>query len=152
MNITSDAKKTVKNLAQQAAKQIVNEPFEILKQGGKQIVGNEENTNQKVQPLDALDSENLQNNQVSTDTKAQMEAQGRRQLQAFENELKEIRIKNEQQEKILEQSEQVAKSQGAQTQKPLVEPISKQGRKMIGTPGHVKKQQIHVENLQPPSG
>ena len=173
----NDVTKTVKNLAQQAAKQAIQEPLEILKGAGKQIVGAE--TQDITQNENVSEEPGKSQKSSSSQEAAKLEAQGARQLQALEAELKDIskhdvfsdiqaKISNgeyvplqdypelsyEQREVFKAQAEAMKerKMMGEKRQTPLVEPPPKKGRQIAGMPGHVQKQQTHVERVQPPSG
>ncbi len=148
----NDVKKTTQTLAQQAAKQIAQEPIEILKQGGQQLTGNETQENIPQGQNIPASTENIPT--TNPQEKAKLEAQGKRQIQALEAELKDIKVKNIQKEQAIERQEQIAKSQTAQDKKPLVEPPNKKGRQLAGSPGpktSVQRQQTHVEKILPPS-
>ncbi len=146
--IASDTTKTAKNLAKQVAKQIAQEPTEILRQAKEEVFGEENISEPAAEKTPGQP-------QVTEGEKAKIMAQGQRQLQALENELKEIRGEKEQGKVAAAQQEQAAKVQEAEVQKPVVEPVTKQGRRMAGAPGpktQAQRQQTHVEKILPTSG
>lgn len=134
-------KQQIKNIAKQAAKQIVQEPLEILKKAGEQVVGapSVENKPQQSQIEKPVTPQEVQ----------KKHAKARSLYTALENELKEIRAR-EAQKKQLEQQPQPAKPQ----EKPLVEPPTKRSRRLFGfgQKAQAEKQKTRVEKPLPPSG
>lgn len=143
--VVSDASKKAKILAQQVAKQVAREPLEILKQAGEQVAGAE-----TPEPAGSDANQPTGKPEVTVDQKAKIEEQGKRQLTALEAEIKDIRTKEEQRKAVVSQQEQTVQVQESQAPKPLVEPATKQGRRMVGMPGpktQAQRQQTHVEKL-----
>lgn len=169
------AAQTTKTLAQKIAKQMAQEPLELLKSARSQVTGQEfEN-----------ESNTLNEEQVKAQHEqalAEDNAKSSRLMAAFERELEDIRkqeLLKELQKKISEgieipledypelslehkqvllaQMEAVkARNQQAIQQKSneIVEPASKKGRKLFnfGKKTAVKREQTHVEKVVPPSG
>lgn len=94
MNPAKQAAKTTQDIAQTIAKQIVQEPIEILKDAGAQVVGIDTS-----KPQDNLASERLNgqtpSGQPNDETSAQQKLKGQtfaqRRMQALQNEINDIR-------------------------------------------------------------
>jgi len=91
MNTAKQASRSARDLAQKIARQMAQEPLEILKDAGAQVAGNEQSANrQEVGPLDSKNSEGrtqtLQNQQ-----KLQDKMKSIRRMEALNQELKDIR-------------------------------------------------------------
>jgi len=126
-------KQQLKNIAQQFARQVVQEPTEILKEVGEQVTGEMPPANEPQQKAkEPITQQEVQRKH----TKA------RSLYTALQNELKEIRVRKAQDT----QAEQQAQPQ--KEEKTLVEPATKRSRKLFGfgQKAQAKKQQIHVEN------
>lgn len=151
--LVNDTKKSAKNLAQQVARQIAQEPLEILKAAGTQTLGTPEvNPNKVKQPQSAP-------KQSATSApdgayKEKIKQRDTRLLGALEQEIKEIRMQKEQNEQRVEMAEQQQKQQAAQQAAqneapPIVS--SKPGRKMgatgpQGQKATAERQQKRVES------
>ncbi len=151
--LINDTKKSAKNLAQQVARQIAQEPLEILKAAGTQTLGTPEaspnsqrqQSNSSKQPGVAVPDGAYKEKVKQRDT---------RLLGALEQEIKEIRMQNEQKEQQVEMAEQQQKQQLAQQAAqneslPIIS--SKPGRKMgaMGPQGQkatAERQQKRVES------
>lgn len=171
---------SAKTLAQQTAKQIVREPWEILGGAGKQVTGVE----QSIQPNSSLGQHpSAENLSVSDEARFQEQdkAQSVRRIEALDRELQEIerqRVFNELQRKIqggqevylnditelsYEQKDvlraqietiKVQKSQ-IQNNGPVQEPASKPSRRFAfgkGAKAQALKEQTKTERPLPPSG
>lgn len=157
--ILNDTKKTVKDMAKQAAKQVVSEPFEILKKAGEQVAGIENNEN-------SLDKENqqlpLEQNGASQGEqilKQKLEVQGQRQIQALETEIKDIQKEKEVEKEKGKITEEQQKQARVQEKPSLIEPSSKQSRNIFAgmkkkTSGFlgVQRQQRQTETAKSPTG
>jgi hypothetical protein len=143
-NITNSAKQQAVNLAKQIAKDISNEPGEILKDTSEQLTGIEQKPSAPTQ---------MEQEQTLEVDKQQMEAQGKRQLMALENEIKDIQVQKEREKVQLENQEIQQKQYEAQVdnQNTVIQPSSKQGRK-FGMGHKVKQQQTRIEKPLPPTG
>ncbi len=144
--LASDTTKSGKNLAKRIAKQVVREPIEILKQVEKQTIGIATPAQEeKPQP---------QEKEITSNEKAKIEAQGQRQVQALEKELKDIQVLKVQKGQAEIQEKVVAEKKKEEEKKPVVEPASKPGRRLFGfgQKAQAQKQQTHVEKILPPSG
>ncbi|MFH1971140.1 MAG: hypothetical protein ABIJ05_02020 [Patescibacteria group bacterium] len=160
--LKSDPVKQGKNLAQQIAKQIAKEPFEIAKSALKQVSGLETSDGNKEVEIKQNENQNVpqENDQL---LEQQKKAQGQRQLQALENEMKEIVEKKKmekQQEDFIEKQEDVLKEEEKENS-PLLIPTSKKprnifaglGRKPKKTSGlQAERQKTRVERVMPPAG
>jgi hypothetical protein len=145
--IPTQVKKSSKQLVQDMARKVAQEPSEILKQAKEEVLGTPE-------PEEEGGEKMPSESQVTEQQKEQIKAQGARQLQALENELKEIRLRKAQ-EKMVASQEEATEAQGREEEGPLVEPTPKKGRKLMGTPGprlQVQREKTHVERIRPTSG
>lgn len=136
MNTAKTAKTAAKQIAQ-------NEPWEILKEAGRQVAGVE----QKQEP------EIPQEQIVGTDIERD-KIRSQRLMQAFQAELDDIK-KKKQQEKVLKlQQEQMVQEQQKNVASPLIEPAAKKGRRLFnfGKKTQMQRQQTQTERPLPPSG
>lgn len=147
---------TPKQHAQQAARQILQEPIEILKSAGKQVVGGEY-TNQG----EAQAPGGQQVGQRELEEKRRKEtARVQSHTQAFQQELAEIRQLQEQGERekielrMREEQEKKQKEQQKREQNPLIEPVAKVKRGILGAAGAalgIKRKQRSTELAKTPS-
>lgn len=157
----SDPANQGKKLAQQIIKQMAQEPVEIAKQALGQVSGLESNPNPSVQDNQEQNSQNSQNLQNEKLMEQKSIAQGQRQIQALENELKEITEKK----KMEKKKEEIIKSQKEESEKeskpPLVIPSSKKTRNIFAVFGRkpkqgsalqAERQKTRVERIMPPTG
>lgn len=180
-NTAKQAGQSAKNLAQQIAKQMAQEPLEVFKDAGAQITGNEQDLNrQEVRPLDSNtegQTQTLQNQQKLQDNMKSV-----RRMEALNQELKDIHKQDlfaDLQEKIsqgedvpipdytelsMEQRQVlIAQKEAYQNQKSKIKdqnnlteaPVihSKPSRRFgAGQKAEAEKQQTRVEKPVPPSG
>lgn len=136
----------VKNLAQTIAKQIAQEPWEILKQAGRQVTesGPAENP-QEV-------SQQSEENESLLSERDKIRAQ--RLMQALQTELDEIKKKKKQEKILKAQQEQAIREEEKKLAPPLVEPAVKKGRRLFsfGKKTQMQRQQTQTERPLPPSG
>ncbi len=134
--IKSDTAKSAKSLAQQAARQVAREPFEILKQAGRQVVGGEVPQTQSSEP-------------VNPELREKIKEKDTRLIEALEKEIEDIKA----QKKLAEQK-RVEKAPPQETPKPLVEPSTKRSRRLFsfGPKTQAERQKTRVEKPLPPSG
>jgi hypothetical protein len=136
--IASDTKKSGKSLAQKIARQVAQEPFEILKEAGREVTGTQE-------PTRAEDTHSQEEIKLR---EAKDKAQSKRQIDALAKELKDIQTISEQkaQEKAAPEPEKAVK--------PVVEPTTKRSRRFlgIGPKTQAERQKTRVEKILPPSG
>lgn len=148
-NIASDAVKTAKQQARQIAGQMAQEPVEIAKTAGENIVGVENSQQQENKP-----NEPSAEKPPTPEEKIQMENKRRNMMQALENELKEIRNKNEvkkEEEKQEEINTKKLEEQKGTEDAPLIS--SKPSRKIgAGIKGHLQRLTKGTEIRIPPSG
>lgn len=143
--IASDTTKSGKNLAKQIAKQVAREPVEILKQAQEQTIGTAAPPQEeKPQP---------QEKEITPNEKAKIEAQGQRQIQALEKELKDIQVLKANEKQVTVQKP-LAGEKKEEEKKPVVEPATRPSRRLFGfgPKAQAQKQQTHVEKILPPSG
>lgn len=138
--ITSSAKQQAVDLAKQIAKDISNEPGEILKDTREQLTG--------IEPQVAPPAETPQ---ISEEEKQSMQIQSQRQIQALENEIKDIQIQKERQEVMEERQEEAHQIEEQRAEVPMMQSSSKPGRRM-GMMGKAKQQQTRIEKPLPPTG
>ena len=145
--VISNVKKQTSDLAKRAARQILQEPLEILKSTPSQISGTERR-------LPNVSTRAQENVQITQQEKAKLQVQGQRQLEALETELKEIQRQKEYNERVVEQQEEMQKAQSAAIEKPLSEPAPKHSRRLFsfGKKAQAEKQKTRVERPLPPSG
>lgn len=165
---------TTKNLAQQIAKQVAQEPFEILKTATGQLVGSE-----RAQEND-MQSEPVKRHEVD-DNKLQADRlRSARQVEALNREIvdikkqdlfkdlqkkiadgEEIYIENypelsSEQKDVLRALVEVAKNREVRQsgKDEFTEPAAKKGRQLFnfGKKTAMKREQTHVEKPVPPSG
>lgn len=145
----------VKNLAQQVVKQMVQEPWEILKQAGHQVVAGEQvRIPDTRQELGQEGTVAQQENEKPLAERDRIRSQ--RLIQALQSELTEIKKVKEQKKLLQTQQEKIAQEQKEQTFQSLVEPVTKPSRKFkffgTGRKSQVERQQTRVERPLPPSG
>jgi len=135
------------NLAQQAMRQVAQEPWEVLKSGASQVAGKEKLIPQPVQQ-GVSQTQTPTVSEVET-LKRQDEVRSREQHEKLEREIKEISERNRQANigRLAPQA-QVESPSGQET-KPLKEPFLKRSRRLFGPKAEVKKKQTRVENLPP---
>lgn len=139
MNTANTAKTVAKQIAQ-------NEPWEILKEAGRQVTGVEERQEPEI-PREQIVSTDIERDKIRS----------QRLMQAFQAELDDIK-KKKQQEKILKlQQEQIAEEQKANAKNAndkLIEPAAKKGRRLFnfGKKTQMQRQQTQTERPLPPSG
>lgn len=169
---------TTKSLAQKIAKQMAQEPLELLKSARSQVTGEQEPRQQDSQP--ARPNDEVMHEQL----KAQDVAKSSRLIEAYQRELEDVRKQNllkDLQKRIAEGEEipledypelslehkQVLKAQmeavrirmlnaqNSNAKSSFIEVVSKKGRQMMRAMGKktaMKREQTHVEKPVPPSG
>ncbi len=132
-----------KNLAQTIAKQIAQEPWEILKQAEGQITG-VEGVQQQEAPIQ----------QEINDSSERDKVRSQRLMQALQTELDEIKKKKQQEKALKVHQEETAQEQQKNTRPQLVEPASRKGRQLFnfGKKTQMQRQQTQTERPIPPSG
>lgn len=170
----------VKQVIKKSAKQIGEEPLELLRTAAKQVTGVENLPNANAGPEQPKTNADPEIPQDETKYKQQVAEQDGRHLQALESELKDIRrqklfnelmkriqagegvpleefseLSYEQKDVLKAQMEAFKKQQTMQSNQSsgIPMPSSKQGRKMGGgQKGAAKKEETRVEKPVPPSG
>lgn len=159
-----------KTTAQKIAKQIAQEPLELLRTASDQVSGNQiprQEEGQKEQKGESFQTELQDKSKASR----LMEAYQRelidirredlfKDLQRRISQGEEIPLENyvelsiEQKQVLKAQMEAVKNKPLAINHQPLVEPAAKKGRRLFnfGKKTEVKRQQTRVENIVPPSG
>lgn len=177
----SNTAQTTKALAQKIAKQMAQEPLELLKSARNQVTGQEySESQQQEQQYDPDQQAKIQHEQA----KAQDNAKSSRLIEAFQRELEDVRKQNllkKLQQEIAEgkvipledypelslEHKQVLKAQmeavamrmanakKENAKSGIIEVVAKKGRQMMGAMGKktaMKREQTHVEKPVPPSG
>lgn len=152
--IVSDTKKSAKAIAQQIARQVAQEPTEILKTAGRQVIGTPEVAKYPETQQPASETS------PSPDLKAHAEKtkhKDTRLLQALEQEITEIRMKNKQEEDQVRMAEEQQRQQVATSQQKDVLPVisSKRSRRFgmgKGQKAAAEREQVKTEKPVPPSG
>lgn len=143
--LKSDTAKSTKNLAKQAAKQIAQEPFEILKQAGKQVVGGE--TLKYPTPQEVPQTQSPGG--VTPELREKIKEKDTRLIEALEKEIEDIKV-----QKKMEEQKGVEKAPPQEAPKPLVEPLTRRSRKLFsfGPKAQAERQKTRVEKPLPPTG
>ena len=149
-------------MTKQALKQVVAEPFEILKTAKDQVAGSEKQENfSQEENSNVYQQENPKSVEEQV-LKQKLEAQGQRQIRALEEEIKVIQDiqGNKKIENIV--AEEKKKQAAAKGKPPLVEPTTKQSRNILAFIGRltkkalgllgVKRQQRQTETAKSPTG
>lgn len=134
----------MKKVVTQVARQIAQEPIEILKQGGKQIEGAETLRTQAPQ-----EAPNQSSEQTNKQPEQKIKEKDTRLIEALEKEIEDIRAQKKMQE-------QKAKGElpPPEAPEPLVEPSTKRSRRLFsfGRKTQAERQKTRVEKPLPPSG
>ncbi len=175
--LAQDTTKSAKALAQQIARQMAQEPLEVLKTAKEQTTGIESQKDSEV----TQNAPQEQQKQVTEQQKLQDKLKAERRMEALNRELDDIRhgdlfkelqekisqgqevmlgeyseLSREQKEVLNAQMEAVRfqKQQAAyaESRKGFQMPVSKRGRQMTGQKQEAEKQQTRVEKPVPPSG
>jgi hypothetical protein len=176
-NNAKQAGQTTRDLAVKIAKQMAQEPLEVLKTAGEQVAGKEFSEQSERQPSNQADD---QNKLLEQQTKLQDMTKSGRRVEALQREVEDIRKQNifkdllakinqgievpledypelsaEQKQVLSAQTEavRVQMVNKQMTNDKLITPISKRGRRFgAGQKQEAEKQQTHVEKPVPPSG
>ena len=146
--ITSDVGKTSKNIAARAARQIVAEPFEMLKTAGKQVAAPE---------LDRTYTPDSKPNPaptISSQDKRQIQERDTRLITALEQELSDITKQKEQQERQKAEEERLNKIRLDEKAKSAPQVSSKRSRRLLGFGPKAKAESLktRIEKPLPPTG
>jgi hypothetical protein len=178
MNTAKQAGQSAKNLAQQIAKQIAQEPLEVFKDVGTQITGVEQSKPQENYSQNSNFEDQLKINHHQN--KLQDKAKSGRRMEALTQELKDIHkqdlfadlqrkisqgievpisdyteLSMEQRQVLMAQLEavKIQKSRISNQNSGVIESHSKRGRRFgAGQKQEAEKQQTRVEKPVPPSG
>jgi hypothetical protein len=145
--VFSKVKGQTTGLAKRVVRQIVAEPFEVLKKAPEQIAGMEK------APQEILTAPEKQAT-ITPEEKAKIEAQGNRQLKALEAEIKDIQKLQKQKEAARAQEGQSPEPQELAQKRMLKEPPTKRSRRLFhfGKKAQAEKQKTRIEKPLPPSG
>ncbi len=128
--IFKQAGKTTADIARQAARQVVREPYELLKSGSSQVLKNENKP-----PLDPVSQTSDKIPELTPEEIAKKEKAERDRLKELEEELRRMRGKREEKEEAWGKDvEEKLKAQTPQPEaaQPALEPTTKPKRGMIG--------------------
>lgn len=173
--LAQDTTKSAKVLAQQIAKQITEEPVEILKNVKEQTIESETARQQ-----DSQTAGHPEESKTQTDQKSELDKlKSVRRIEALNREISDIQkqdlfkdlqkrisggeevpledypeLSMEQKQVLKAQMEAVKNQRIANSEQPLIEPQTHKGRQLFnfGKKTEVKRQQTHVEKIVPPSG
>jgi hypothetical protein len=152
--LAGDTTQSAKNLAKTIAKQIAREPWEILKQGGRQIAGTEQVQRQEDLGQQGVDNSFNESQELHTERDR---VRSQRLMQALQTELDEIKKKKEQEKLAQKQHEDMTQQENKDNPQPLIEVSSRPSRKFgnlfgRGKKSQVQRQQTQTERPLPPSG
>lgn len=148
------AKQQAQDIAKKVAKQIAQEPVEILKNAGKQVIGIPEvaQNNEPQRPVSEAPAS-------PQDMKAHAEKtkhKDTRLLQALDQEIEEIRIKEKQEEEQVKVVEEQQKQQASAQQNEALPVISSKRSRRFGMgkgqKAAAEREQVKTERRMPPSG
>ena len=130
----------MKKAIKQVARQIAQEPLEILRQAGNQVA-----------PLPTPEAPRVSPGVLPLEEKKRIQARDTRLIQALEEEIKDIRKQKEMEEAKRIQEEEPQKPE---EQKPLPSVPTKPSRRLFafGAKAQAEKQKTRVEKPLPPSG
>lgn len=150
--LANDTTKSAKNLAQTIAKQIAQEPWEILKQGGRQVIGTEQPQTQEGLGQEDISGGSFEENQKLVSERDKVRSQ--RLMQALQAELDEIKKKRQQEKITKEEQERLTEEERKKAKQPLIEPSVRKGRQLFnfGKKTQMQRQQTQTERPLPPSG
>ncbi|OGM15310.1 hypothetical protein A2V56_03630 [Candidatus Woesebacteria bacterium RBG_19FT_COMBO_42_9] len=151
MNIKSGVAKTAQQIAQQAAKQVVQEPFEMAKSAAKQVgaveaVKSTSPQYQAPQVPRATEAEirNLHEKDKSVSTS---------RYQSLQKEIQAIAIQKKERERQAKELEETQKMMKKDASRPLVEPVTKTSRNPLkGMAKKLSDLGKRAEIRMPPSG
>lgn len=176
--LAQNTAKSSKNLAKAIAKQIAQEPAEILKTAREQVL-REETSSQNLSQGSGVETD--QRKKLEEQEKISDKLRSQRHVEALNRELADIKRQNLfkdlqkrigegeevpledypelslEQRQVLTAQMQAVREQKTNMQKPqenLAEPAAKKGRKLFnfGKKTAMKREQTHVEKPVPPSG
>ena len=150
--IGSDVFGSTKKITKQAVKQVVGEPFEMLKTAGKQVSGIESAT----APIRQEPQEESRPKEENTSlSEEKINAKSNSLLEALEKEMEDIRKQKEfEEEKKLkeeEMREQVIEAEEKDKPAPMISAKRAKGA-MRGMKGQLQKLKSKAEIRMPPSG
>ncbi|MBU0572318.1 hypothetical protein KKH23_01450 [Patescibacteria group bacterium] len=150
--IKSGVSDSTKRIAKQAAKQVVGEPFEILKTAGKQVSG-AESVSGPIHEVTQRDTESKEEKLPLDEQKIKVKS--KRLLEALEKEIEDIRKQKEfdEEEKLKEEEiqEQIQEEEGKDNSIPVISSKPAMGA-IKGMKGKLKKLKAKAEIRMPPSG
>lgn len=126
-------------------KQVAQEPFEILKQAARQVVGTENLRVQKPQEV----AQPQRPEPAYSQPEEKIKEKDTRLIEALEKEIEDIRAQKKMQEQRVKEEPLPRKAP-----EPLVEPSTKRSRRLFsfGRKTQAERQKTRVEKPLPPSG
>jgi len=136
----------MKKVVKQVAKQIVQEPLEILKQAGKQVAEGE--TLKYPIPQEVPQTQSPGGG-VTPELREKIKEKDTRLIEALEKEIEDIKA-----QKKMEEQKRVEKASPQEAPKALLEPSTKRSRKLFsfGSKAQAERQKTRVEKPLPPTG
>jgi len=149
--IASDSAKSARTIAQQAAKQIFQEPGEIVKSGAKQVAGIESTPNQQPTLVSSQQPEGIPPENIES-LRQQDLVKSRGLMDKLQGDLKAIRDRAQQEKMQKEATQQNVIAARAQAQT-LVEPNTRRSRNILkGMGKKLSDLKKRAEIRMPPSG
>ena len=148
--IKSQVAGQTKTLAQQIAKQVAQEPLEVIKAGAAQVAGMEKPSSQP--PPRQFSQSQPAPTQADIEVLRQQDQSRSRQLhENLEREIKEIREKKNQERILKAQAQAAPVEQKVQSLEPVA---SKPSRKLFsfGQKGDAERKKTRIERPLPPTG
>jgi len=152
--IKSQVAKQTKTLAQQIAKQVAQEPLEVIKAGTQQVTGAEKAVTQPPVQGQAPQAQSIPAPLDIEALKQKDQVRSRQLYDNLEREIKEIREKKEQEKAMRAQVQAQAAVPPEQKIKPLVQLASRPSRKLFsfGPKADAERKKTRVERPLPPTG
>ena len=139
-----------KTLAQQVARQVAQEPLEVIKAGIQQVTPMEKTSSQPTQ-TQVFQAQPIPTQVDIEALKQQDQARSRQLHENLEREIKEIREKKNQQ---IMQAQAQAEAPTEQKIEPLQQPASRPSRKLFsfGPKADAERKKTRIERPLPPTG
>lgn len=149
-SIKSQVANQTKTLAQQIAKQVAQEPLEVIKTGAAQVAGMEKPSSQPP-PRQFAQSQSVPTQADIEILKQQDQARSKQLHENLEREIKEIREKKKQEEILKAHAQAVPAQQNVQSLQPVA---SKPSRKLFsfGQKADAERKKTRIERPLPPTG
>ena len=150
--VKSKVGRSTQDIAKKAARQIAQEPFEVLKQAGRQVANTKE-TEMSQQTQEPIVSGGQQ---VSKEKEVRINQKDKSLITAYEKELQDLTKHRQERERDVKGEQRNPELKQVQEQKPqtpLVEPSTKRKKGLFsGIKGKVEKMKRKVEVPPGPTG